>query len=87
MRDFRSLISKAGQKVQLTADIYPLPASGFRYKWEITRGRNIASVDQNGVLTVSRKAIPGDQFTVKTTAITKDPFIRPKPSIVTYLVQ
>jgi hypothetical protein len=87
MRDFRSLIAKVGQKVQLTADIYPLPAGGFRYKWEITRGKNIASVDQNGVLTVSRNAIPGDQFTVKTTAITKDPFIRPKPSIVTYLVQ
>lgn len=85
--DYRSLISKAGQKIQLKADIYPLPAEGFYYKWEITRGRNIASVDANGVLTVSGKAIPGDQFTVKTTAITKNPFIRVKPSIVTYLVQ
>lgn len=87
MRDYRSLVSKAGQKIQLKADIYPLPGCDFYYKWEITRGKNIASVDDKGVLTVSSKAVAGDRFTVKISAITEDIYLRPKPSIVTYLVQ
>ena len=86
-RDYRSLISKAGQKIQLKADIYPLPGCDFHYKWEIIKGKNIASVDENGILTVSSKAIPGDKFTVKITAVLADPYLVPKPSIVTYLVQ
>lgn len=81
------IISRAGQKVQLVADIYPLPAGGFHYKWEILQGKNIAKVDEKGVLTVSPMAMPGDIFTVKTTAVANDPFIRPKPTIVDYLVQ
>ena len=86
MRNYRSLISKAGQKVQLVADIYPLPGCKFHYKWEIIKGKNIASVDKNGVLSVSRKAVAGDFFTVKTTAVCEDPYVQPKPSIVDYLV-
>jgi hypothetical protein len=85
--DYRSLIAKLGQKVQLSADIYPLPDCEFYYKWEVTRGKDIASVDDKGVLTISPKAIPGDTFTVKTTAVLKDPYIKPKASIVSYLVQ
>jgi len=85
--NYRSLISQLGQKIQLSADIYPLPEGDFYYKWEIVKGDKIASIDKNGVLTLSPKAIPGDQFTVKTTAITKDPFIRPASNIVTYLIQ
>ena len=76
-----------GQKIQLAADIYPLPKCKFHYKWEILKGENIASVDDKGVLTVSPMAIPGDTFTVKTTAVTEDPYIQPKASIVSYLVQ
>lgn len=75
-----------GQKVQLSANIYPLPKCGFHYKWEILSGKDIASVDDKGVLTVSPMAIPGDTFTVKTTAVIKDPYLRPKPSIVKYLL-
>jgi len=78
---------KAGQKVQLVADIYPLPVGGFHYKWEILSGNDIAKVDENGILTVSPLAEPGDVFTVKTTAVANDPFIRPIPTIVDYLVQ
>ena len=86
-KDYRSLVSKAGQKIQLKADIYPLPGCDFHYKWEITKGKNIASVDENGVLTVSSKAVAGDKFTVKISAVVADPYLTPKPSIVTYLVQ
>jgi hypothetical protein len=84
--NYRSLIAKMGQKVQLSADIYPKPKCKFKYKWEITKGKDIASVDDKGVLTVSPLAIPGDTFTVKTTAVIKDPYIKPKASIVKYLV-
>ena len=76
-----------GQKIQLVADIYPLPNCNFYYKWEITKGQNIAKVDNKGVLSISPDAIAGDTFTVKTTAITEDPYIRPKASVVTYLLQ
>lgn len=78
---------KAGQRVQLVADIYPLPVGNFYYKWEILNGKDIAKVDEKGILTVSPLAMPGDIFTVKTTAVADDPFIRPKPTIVDYLVQ
>jgi hypothetical protein len=40
-----------------------------------------------GTLTISKKAVSGDSFTIKTTAVTEDPFIRPKATVVTYLVQ
>ena len=85
--NYRSLIAKAGQKVQLVADIYPLPSCKFKYVWEVTKGNNIAKVDDKGVLTISPRAIPGDSFTIKTTAVTEDPFIRPKATVVDYLVQ
>ena len=78
---------KVGQKIQLVADIYPLPYCDFHYKWEVTKGKNIASVDDKGVLTLSPDAIAGDTFTIKTTAVTEDPYIRPKASVVTYLLQ
>lgn len=87
MEKYKSLIAKIGQKVQLVADIYPLPTCEFHYVWEVVKGKDIATVDQNGVLTISRKAIPGDVFTIKTTAVTEDPFIRPKATVVDYLVQ
>lgn len=87
MKNYRSLIAKAGQKVQLVADIYPLPGCDFHYKWEVIKGKDIAKVDNKGVLTISPKAIPGDSFTIKTTAVTEDPFIRPKATVVDYLVQ
>lgn len=87
MEKFRSLIARAGQKTQLVADIYPLPACKFHYVWTVVRGQNIAKVDNKGVLTISRKARPGDSFTIKTTAVTEDPFIRPKATVVDYLVQ
>lgn len=32
-------------------------------------------------------AVPGDVFTVKTTAVTEDPYITPKATIVDYLIQ
>ncbi len=83
----RSHAYKAGQRVQLVADIYPLPKGGYHYKWEILQGKDIAKVDEKGVLTISPFAMPGDIFTVKTSAIANDPFIRPKPTIVDYLVQ
>lgn len=86
MKTYRSLISKAGQRVQLVADIYPLPGCDFHYKWEVIKGKNIASVDKYGVLSVSRKAVPGDSFTIKTTAVCEDPYIQPKPSIVDYIL-
>ena len=79
--------SKAGQKTQLKADIYPLPHCKFHYEWAILAGENIANVDSKGVLTVSLNAVPGDVFTVKTTAVTEDPFIQPMATIVDYLVQ
>ncbi|MBO7692838.1 MAG: hypothetical protein J6T10_09445 [Methanobrevibacter sp.] len=87
MEYFRSLIAKAGQKVQLVADIYPLPSSNFHYVWTVLKGKNIAKVDENGILTISKKAMPGDSFRIKTTAVAEDPFIRPKATIVDYLVQ
>jgi len=83
----KTCTSKAGQKIQLKADIYPLPSCDFHYVWSILRGNEIAKVDSKGVLTVSPNAIPGDVFTVKTTAVTEDPFIQPKATIVDYLVQ
>lgn len=78
---------KAGQKIQLKADIYPLPSCDFYYKWEITSGNKIAKVDDKGVLTISPKAVPGDVFTVKTTAVAEDPYIRPKATVVDYFIQ
>ena len=87
MEYFRSLIAKAGQKVQLVADIYPLPPGEFHYVWTVLKGKKIAKVDENGILTVSKKAMPGDSFRIKTTAVAEDPFIRPKATIVDYLVQ
>lgn len=83
----QSLTAKAGQKVRLVADIYPLPTCGFHYTWQVLKGSKIAKVDDNGILTVSKKAVPGDSFTIKTTAVTDDPNIRPKATVVTYLVQ
>lgn len=87
MEQYRSLIAKAGQKTQLVADIYPLPACKFKYVWTVLRGGNIAKVNDKGVLTISKKARPGDTFRIKTTAVTEDPFITPKATIVDYLVQ
>lgn len=87
MEYYRSLIAKAGQKTQLVADIYPLPTCKFHYVWTVLRGKDIAKVDKNGVLTISPDARPGDSFTIKTTAVTEDPFIRPKATVVDYLVQ
>ena len=87
MEKYKSLIAKIGQKVQLVADIYPLPTCEFHYVWTVVKGQNIAKVDDKGVLTISRKARPGDSFTIKTTAVTEDPFIRPKATVVDYLVQ
>lgn len=78
---------KAGQKIQLKADIYPLPGCDFHYEWKILKGEKIAKVDSKGVLTVSSMAVPGDVFTVKTTAVTEDPYITPKATIVDYLIQ
>jgi len=83
----RSLTVKAGQKVRLVADIYPLPPCDFHYVWTVTKGKKIAKVDAKGTLTISKKAVSGDSFTIKTTAVTEDPFIRPKATVVTYLVQ
>ena len=80
-------IVKASQKVRLVADIYPLPACDFHYVWTVTKGNKIAKVNDKGILTVSKKAVSGDSFTIKTTAVTEDPFIRPKATVVTYLVQ
>lgn len=80
-------LNKLGQKIQLVGDVYPLPPCKFHYKWEITRGKNIASVNDKGVLTLSPEAVAGDTFTVKTTVVTEDPYIRPKASVVTYLLQ
>jgi hypothetical protein len=87
MEHYRSLIARVGQKVQLVADIYPLPKCKFYYKWTVIKGSNIAKVDDKGVLTISRKARPGDSFTIKTTAVTEDPFLMPKATVVDYLVQ
>lgn len=87
MEKYRSLIAKAGQKTQLVADIYPLPPCDFHYKWTVLRGNSIAKVDEKGVLTISKKARPGDSFTIKTTAVTEDPFIIPRATVVDYLVQ
>ena len=87
MEHYRSLIAKAGQKTQLVADIYPLPSCGYHYVWTVLKGKNIAKVDKKGVLTISPDARPGDSFTIKTTAVTDDPFITPKATIVDYLVQ
>ena len=87
MEYYRSLIAKAGQKTQLVADIYPLPTCKFHYVWTVLRGKDIAKVDKNGVLTISPDARPGDSFTIKTTAVTEDPFIRPRATVVDYLVQ
>lgn len=87
MEHYRSLIAKAGQKIQLVADIYPLPACKYHYVWTVLRGNNIAKVDKKGVLTISKKAVPGDSFRIKTTAVTEDPFIMPKATVVDYLVQ
>ena len=78
---------KAGQKTQLVGDIYPLPKGKYRYTWSILRGKSIASVDDNGVLTISTKAKPGDTFRVKTSAIVENLQIRVKPSIVDYIVK
>ena len=82
----QSLTVKAGQKVRLVADIYPLPPCDFYYVWTVTKGEKIAQVDKKGILTVSKKAVSGDSFTIKTTAVTEDPYIRPKATVVTYLV-
>lgn len=87
MEYYRTLIAKAGQKTQLVADIYPLPPCDFHYVWTVLRGNSIAKVDEKGVLTISPNARPGDSFTIKTTAVTEDPFIMPKATVVDYLVQ
>ena len=78
---------KAGQKTQLVGDIYPKPKDAYRYTWSILKGRSIASVDSNGVLTISPKAKPGDTFRVKTSAMVSDLSINVKPSIVDYIVR
>ncbi len=78
---------KAGQKTQLVGDIYPKPKDAYHYTWSILKGKSIASVDKNGVLTISPKAKPGDTFRVKTSAIVNDLFIKIKPSIVDYIVK
>lgn len=78
---------KANQRVRLVADIYPLPPCDFHYVWTVTKGNKIAKVNDKGILFVSKKAVAGDSFTIKTTAVTEDPFIRPKATVVTYLVQ
>lgn len=78
---------RAGQKIQLVADIYPLPPCDFYYKWEILKGNKIAKVNDKGVLTISPKAVAGDVFTVKTTAVAEDPYIRPRATVVDYFVQ
>ena len=82
-----TLTAKPGQKVRLVADIYPLPKCKFHYVWTVTKGNKIAKVDKHGTLTVSKKAVAGDSFTIKTTAVVEDPFIIPKATVVTYLVQ
>ena len=78
---------KAGQKQQLVGDVYPIP-KGCRpkYKWEIIKGKEFASVDADGVLSISDLAKAGDTFTVKTTAVLDSPYIKVKPAIVDYLV-
>lgn len=78
---------KSGQKTQLVGDIYPRPKCKFHYTWSILRGNSIASVDKNGVLSISANAKPGDTFTVKTTAVVDDPYMQIKPSIVDYIVK
>lgn len=83
----KSRIYRAGQKVQLRADIYPLPTCPFHYKWEIMHGKEIAKVDDKGLLTISTKAIAGNVITIKTTAILEDPYIRPKATVVDYIIQ
>jgi len=55
--------------------------------WTVTKGNKIAKVDKKGILTVSKEAVAGDSFTIKTSAVTEDPYIRPKATVVTYLVQ
>ena len=87
MEPYRFLIAQAGQKTQLVADIYPLPPCKFHYVWKVLKGKKIAKVDENGVLSISPYAIPGDIFRIKTTAVAEDPFIKPKATIVDYLVQ
>ena len=87
MEYYRSLIAKAGQKTQLVADIYPLPNCKYHYVWTVLRGNKIANVDDKGVLTISNKAMPGDSFRIKTTAVAEDPFVRPIATVVDYLVQ
>ena len=87
MKTINCLLAENGQKIQLTADIYPLPACKFHYVWTVVKGQNIAKVDDKGVLTISGLAKPGDSFTIKTTAVTEDPFIQPKATVVDYLVQ
>ena len=78
---------KAGQKEQLVGDLYPLPKKiRHKYKFEIIKGKNIASVDSDGILHISAKAKAGDTFTVKTTAVLDSPYITVKPAIVDYLV-
>ena len=87
MEHYRLLIAKAGQKIQLVADIYPLPPCNYHYVWTVLKGKDIAKVDKKGVLTISKKARPGDAFTIKTSVVTEDPFIKPKATVVDYLVQ
>lgn len=78
---------KAGQKEQLVGDLYPLPKNiKHKYKFEILKGKEIASIDAKGVLHISAKAKAGDTFTVKTTAVLDSPYITVKPAIVDYLV-
>lgn len=78
---------KAGQKEQLVGDLYPIPKGVRRkYRFEIIKGQKIASVDKDGVLTISADAKAGDTFTVKTTAVLDNPYITVKPAIVDYLV-
>lgn len=76
-----------GQKIRLVGDIYPLPNCEFVYKWTILNGNDIANVDDKGILSISPDAKAGDKITIKTTAVTEDPFIVPKATIVTYLLQ
>lgn len=50
-------------------------------------GKEIAKVDDKGLLTISTKAIAGNVITIKTTAILEDPYIRPKATVVDYIIQ
>lgn len=75
-----------GYKTQIATDVYPIPKSGWCYKFQVLKDKKgIASVDKDGFLTVSEKAKPGDKFTIKVSIWSSEPFPY-TPSIVEYLV-